>query len=473
LGLIGGPLALIIAAAMSEFSVYILVSAARRSGANSYVEVAYAAFGYKARVFTLILVLLITLMSCVAYTILIRDLMPAVVHFFFSLGDPDDATDQQYVMIATICLIAPVTFMRTLESLKFASVVSGCATLLLATAITIRSVQRNAAYEPIFSPPAPLYYNWFPETLGDALYAMPVCVVAFVCHFNVLPVHQELKMPTRGRMTRLLHGVFGSVLLLYIVCGVFGYLYAANGVQGNIMLDFDASDTLMIFGRLGIGMTVILSYPMLVLPAKHTLAGCIEELMRGCSEKKVLRSGEEGQGSSSHNGSGLGNSLLEEGHRTSVNSRSDNGYESDSSDSSGESNRLRMTQQPSGLVGDFANARSPMFSPYALLSRGAPSEVRLIDSPVANVLLTLVTVGITLAAALLIPSIIVVWNISGSTVSIILAFILPSALYLKIRARKKRSKVKFLARIMLGVSVVMLIMCTTQAVVSIMNGTMQ
>ena len=48
-GIVMGPIFLLISAIGSDFSIYILVSAARRTGAQTYEEVAMFAFGKNAR----------------------------------------------------------------------------------------------------------------------------------------------------------------------------------------------------------------------------------------------------------------------------------------------------------------------------------------------------------------------------------------------------------------------------------------
>lgn len=55
---------------MADFSVYLLVAASRRTGANSYEDVVKMAFGAVAQVFTLILLVLLIVLAIVAYCVL-------------------------------------------------------------------------------------------------------------------------------------------------------------------------------------------------------------------------------------------------------------------------------------------------------------------------------------------------------------------------------------------------------------------
>ena len=49
---------------------------------------------------------------------------------------------------------------------------------------------------------------------SSAFYAMPIVAVAFLCHFNVLPTHCELRRPTRRRIGSVVH-------LTMLFCSVF------------------------------------------------------------------------------------------------------------------------------------------------------------------------------------------------------------------------------------------------------------
>ena len=72
-GLIPGILSILVAAGMSDFSVYILVAAARRSGAQSFEELAQKAFGSSARLLMLLLLFSLTYVCCIACTLQLID----------------------------------------------------------------------------------------------------------------------------------------------------------------------------------------------------------------------------------------------------------------------------------------------------------------------------------------------------------------------------------------------------------------
>ena len=53
--------------------------------------------------------------------------------------------------------------------------------------------------------------------------ALPRFGVSFLCHFNALPTHEELRSPTRPRMRRVLGLTMILTSLLYLFIGSAGY----------------------------------------------------------------------------------------------------------------------------------------------------------------------------------------------------------------------------------------------------------
>jgi len=46
---------------------------------------------------------------------------------------------------------------------------------------------------------------WWPASIEDYIYTLPIESVAFLCHFNVLPMQDELIRPTRRRVRKVTH----------------------------------------------------------------------------------------------------------------------------------------------------------------------------------------------------------------------------------------------------------------------------
>jgi amino acid permease len=101
----------------------------------------------------------------------------------------------------------------------------------------------------------------------------PLYVSCFVCHYNLLPVHNDLKDPTPERVGYWLRSTVGFATAFYMVMGVSGSAYghctaAGHVVSGNILLDFPENDPLLMVGRMCLAVTLALAFPMLTIPAR-------------------------------------------------------------------------------------------------------------------------------------------------------------------------------------------------------------
>jgi amino acid permease len=122
--------------------------------------------------------------------------------------------------------------------------------------------------------------NWesfqlWPESWTDVLDAFPLYVSCFVCHYNLLPVHNELQRPSAKRVNWWLRSTTWIATIFYLVMGVAGSAYghctAEGKVQGNVLLDFPSNDPLLMVGRMCLAITLTMAFPMLTIPGRDIL----------------------------------------------------------------------------------------------------------------------------------------------------------------------------------------------------------
>jgi hypothetical protein len=87
-----------------------------------------------------------------------------------------------------------------------------------------------------------------------------------------------------------------------------------------------------------------------------------------------------------------------------------------------------------------------------------------------HILLTLGLLSVVCYLAMSVPGVTVIWSIMGSSTAIIIAFILPSACYIKIRKNKGSTKIMLGAKVMLGLSVPLCLLCTFLSVYNVVVG---
>ena len=264
------PLVLIATALITDFCFRILVASApapnpSQRGTASFESVAHAAFGSKAHLVSTLLVCFMCFFGTVGYAVLLRDMLEPLSDAIWQ-----DATrmTRNLGMLSIVLLVTPLCALENLTSLEKFGATSMFSVLVLGTCVMIRSFQCVAQTG-----------HWevqlLPESPRMLLDAVPLFISCFVCHYNVHPVHNDLKQPTPKRVSRWLRLTTWGATTFYMAIGFSGSLYAActpgGHITGNILLSFDDSDPLLLVGRLCLALTITLAFPMLTIPARDII----------------------------------------------------------------------------------------------------------------------------------------------------------------------------------------------------------
>ncbi|KAL3671697.1 hypothetical protein V7S43_003606 [Phytophthora oleae] len=423
-GLVVALIFMAIAASASTFSLYVIVSCSRRGRAASYEEVVRKALGARAGRITVALLVLLTFLTLVAYVILTKDLVGSLGARFLYNRPISDA-EQNVLTIVCVLLVSPALLARSMDALRFTSIFSLVSVLVLAIAITVRAVATfsNRDIEDVEAE-APIPIKLVPDSWADAAYAFPIISVSFLCHFNVLPVYRELHKPTRHRLKKIVASTMFSTWMFYMLVGIMGYLFAfrqIGGVQGDILNNFSDSDPLVNLGRLGLLVTIQLSLPLIIQPCRTNLlrlAKIIRSLMH--TRAKVFDAPDS--------------------------------TDSESEVAVGEGTALLPT------------------SNGALSTTSTNSSRGRLKSSVVHVLLTVGIMASVITIALLSPGVAVVWNLMGSTVGLLISYVLPCVSYVFIRREKPNTdRRKLTAWIILVISSIVCTVCTVQAFASVFS----
>ncbi len=113
---------------------------------------------------------------------------------------------------------------------------------------------------------------------GSILPAFPLFALSFMCHFSILSVHSELINPTRERIRGVIGTSMGIATIIYVLLGLFGYLYAYELTSDDILLNFEPNDKVMLLGRFGFGLSMLVAIPILTLPTRNTVVSLYGEV---------------------------------------------------------------------------------------------------------------------------------------------------------------------------------------------------
>ena len=60
-------------------------------------------------------------------------------------------------------------------------------------------------------------------------------------------------------------------LVIFTIFGIAGYLFALGGTRDNILLNFEPSDPVIFFGKIGLGVAIMCGISMILLPCRDAL----------------------------------------------------------------------------------------------------------------------------------------------------------------------------------------------------------
>ena len=195
-----------------------------------------------------------------------------------------------------------------------------------------------------------------------------------------------------------------------------GYLYAYSTTEGNIFLNFPASDKIMFLGRLGYGVTIVFAMPLVLLPNREALLALPGQWETFKKERQ----------------------------------------ESNTSVMIDEETPLRKLHESNGSLAYSSDGTS-------LVKQNDTESSSTIDT-IFHFASSIIILVVCYFGAVAVPGVAVVWSIVGSSMAIIIAFTLPALCYIKIRAHTGWTRRMINTWVLLLFSIVAGIVCTTQTI---------
>jgi amino acid permease len=454
------PILLIITSVVAQQSIYFLIKAGiysservrtdgdmtrsdnsdiNKKGAASYENMASQAFGTQARVLSSTLVSACCFFGTVGYAVLLRDMLEPLVDYFVihpegTGGGPTLARNLS--MLTVVLIVSPLCSMKNLTALKNVGAASMASVLIVGLCVAYRSIEcqlglanqhDNGSSDNKEGGESSM--RAFPSSMKVLLDAVPLFISSYICHFNVLPIHNELRCPTTDRVRQWVRTSMWPATMFYYVIGVTGSLYATctptGEIQGNILLNFDEDDPLLLLARMCLAMTITLAFPMLVIPARDIFIRTLTGTKRGrrLMSKARLISPDAADAIFSDDEVQNGLTQVEfEPMEISAVARLEEPLLAIE-------NRV---QSPSTAL-DAARDDSDEFSE----NRSTSLEEDGTDSRLLRIVSAMLVFWSAAFLACTVSSIDVVWDLLGSSFSIMMAFIIPCGAYLKLAGRKR------------------------------------
>mmetsp|Transcript_18862 Transcript_18862/g.45563 ORF Transcript_18862/g.45563 Transcript_18862/m.45563 type:complete len:475 (+) Transcript_18862:457-1881(+) len=412
------------------------------------------------------------------------------------VGSTDRASAIVLAVILVLC--SPLLLQRDLHSLRHTCYVGFSSCVLLLVAIILRTTQSfsdggdgERSQQPI---------NWYSTNVSDLSFAFPIVVLCFLCSYNVLSVHSSLQDPTRQRVKLVLDSSMMICFGLFYAVGLGGYLYARNETVDNILLNFPLDDSAILAGRVGFCLTLVFILPLILLPCREAFLQIIPQLKSWRVDTALIHEFEKVDDEQRLHGAHLVINGVDfdesfpllvsddptKQHATMLTYGTNHSKEhvlgSPSTIMKGDSEDLGTNSTTRSSVSTFELnddheyqlRRTRNCGPGDCICKGNDYNVHDTDATDHQACTmtkfwytssTLFIVVFSYYAAIKVPGVGFVWSLLGSSMAILIAFIIPCSCYLKIREHKQRNPRSVAAWIILIISVLAAPICTRQALI--------
>lgn len=199
---------------------------------------------------------------CISYLVIIGNLMPGVTAFF------GYETSEMFWLIVAIIIVTPISFQKSLESLKTASMIALSSVVYLVVLVFVHYVRGDTVEQ------RGEISLWKPQSASSFISSVPLVVFAFTLAQNMFSAINELDDKSIGNIKKVSSKAIGIAAVIYFVLGALGYLSFGDNVSDNVISMYapSVSSTL---GRFAIVILVLFSYPLMCHPSRASITNVL------------------------------------------------------------------------------------------------------------------------------------------------------------------------------------------------------
>ncbi|XP_048872904.1 sodium-coupled neutral amino acid transporter 5b [Brienomyrus brachyistius] len=269
-------------AALSAYSVHLLLKSAGVVGIRAYEQLGKRAFGHTGKVLAAIIITVHNIGAMSSYLFIVKYELPLVIQAF--LGRPTSTGEwffngNNLIIIVSVLIILPLALMRHLGYLGYTSGFSLTCMVFFLISVIYKKFNIPCPFETFGN------HSLNTTAEGDCeaklftinqqtAYTVPILAFAFVCHPEVLPIYTELHNPTKKRMQSIANISILGMFTMYLLTAVFGYLTFYVTVEAELLHMYsrvDPLDVLILCVRLAVLLAVTLTVPVVLFPIRRAI----------------------------------------------------------------------------------------------------------------------------------------------------------------------------------------------------------
>ncbi|KAM4741724.1 sodium-coupled neutral amino acid transporter 3 [Anableps anableps] len=289
-------------AALSSYSIHLLLKSSGIVGIRSYEQLGYRAFGTPGKMAAGIAITLQNIGAMSSYLYIVKSELPLVIQAFLKADPNSDLwylNGNYLVIMVSLSVILPLALMKQLGYLGYTSGFSLSCMVFFLSAVIYKKFQIPCPFEEFSANSTAAHLGLNDSSLvhdnSDSLlhedkdshctphlftinsqtaYTIPILAFAFVCHPEVLPIYTELRNPTKKKMQKVSNISILLMYSMYFLAALFGYLTFYGKVEPELLHTYsriDPYDILILCVRVAVLTAVTLTVPIVLFPVRRAI----------------------------------------------------------------------------------------------------------------------------------------------------------------------------------------------------------
>ncbi|XP_041836109.1 sodium-coupled neutral amino acid transporter 3 isoform X2 [Melanotaenia boesemani] len=289
-------------AALSCYSIHLMLKSSGIVGIRAYEQLGYRAFGTPGKMAAGIAITLQNIGAMSSYLYIVKSELPLVIQAFLKTDSNSDVwylNGNYLVILVSASVILPLALMKQLGYLGYTSGFSLSCMVFFLTAVIFKKFQIPCPFEEFSANNTATHlslnvsshvhehsndvvhgdddYHCTPRMLtinSQTAYTIPILAFAFVCHPEVLPIYTELRNPTQKKMQKVSNLSILVMYTMYFLAALFGYLTFYDNVETELLHTYsriDPYDTLILCVRVAVLTAVTLTVPIVLFPVRRAI----------------------------------------------------------------------------------------------------------------------------------------------------------------------------------------------------------
>ncbi|CDQ71364.1 unnamed protein product [Oncorhynchus mykiss] len=257
-------------AALSSYSIHLLLKSSGIVGIRAYEQLGYRAFGTTGKMAAGIAITLQNIGAMSSYLYIVKSEFPLVIQAFSRADPMAEKSLRMSSMAGGIVIYKKFQIPCPFEEFSAANHTVSHLDIHLNVTDNHALHDNGLLHEVDDSHCGAKMFTMNSQTA----YTIPILAFAFVCHPEVLPIYTELRNPSQRRMQHVSNLSILVMYTMYFLAALFGYLTFYGKTETELLHTYsriDPYDTLILCVRLAVLTAVTLTVPIVLFPVRRAL----------------------------------------------------------------------------------------------------------------------------------------------------------------------------------------------------------